>query len=258
MVDPKTGFVYETEDSGDCGFYRFVPYSRGKLIRGGKLYMMSVKDQPNADLGGNIPVGTTWDVRWVRIDDPAATSTSCFGQGSAKGGARFRRLEGAWWGDGVGYFVSTDGGSVARGTTLRVRPARRDAEAGLRFSRRDRARQPGQHRRHAARRHPVLRRRRGGTNVAAERLVGLTEDGEAFTFGINNVNLAGGLQQPRAGGQLHAAANGRAPATVPTGAGCSSTSRRRVSRSRSPVPGDTGRSRMPWPAGRRPGRLRLP
>ena len=46
MVDPKTGFVYETEDSGDCGFYRFVPYSRGKLIRGGKLYMMSVKDRP--------------------------------------------------------------------------------------------------------------------------------------------------------------------------------------------------------------------
>ena len=29
-----------------------------------------------------------------------------------------------------------------------------------------------------------------GANVPAERLVGLTEDGEAFTFGINNVNLS--------------------------------------------------------------------
>ena len=29
----------------------------------------------------------------------------------------------------------------------------------------------------------------GGSNVAAERLVGLTAEGEAFTFGINNVNL---------------------------------------------------------------------
>ena len=142
----ETGFVYETEDSSDCGFYRFVPYSRGKLMRGGKLYMMSVKNDPNADLGGNIPVGTTWDVRWVRIDDPAATLQSCFAQGSAKGGARFRRLEGAWWGDGVGYFVSTDGGSVARGPGLRVRSSGRDVEADLRLSGRDGSRQPGQHR----------------------------------------------------------------------------------------------------------------
>ena len=85
--------------------------------------MMSVKDKPNADLGGGIPVGTTWDVRWVRIDDPAALVESVFGQGRAKGGARFRRLEGAWWGDGVGYFVSTDGGSARRGTAVRVRSA---------------------------------------------------------------------------------------------------------------------------------------
>lgn len=190
MVDPKTGFVYETEDSGDCGFYRFVPYSRGKLIRGGKLYMMAVKDEPNADLGGNIPVGTTWDVRWVRIDDPAASLQSCFAQGSAKGGARFRRLEGAWWGDGVGYFVSTDGGSVREGQLFEYDSRSEtlkliyDSPVATALDNPDNI---------------VVTPRGGilfcedaaaGANLPAERLVGLTEDGEAFTFGINNVNLS--------------------------------------------------------------------
>ena len=31
MVDPSTGYVYQTEDSGDCGFYKFVPFTCSKL-----------------------------------------------------------------------------------------------------------------------------------------------------------------------------------------------------------------------------------
>ena len=27
MVDPATGYVYETEDANDCGFFRFVPFT---------------------------------------------------------------------------------------------------------------------------------------------------------------------------------------------------------------------------------------
>ena len=72
MVDPRTGYVYETEDSGDCGFYKFVPNRRGRLERGGSLYMLKVRNEPNADLGSFHPVGTTWPVQWVRIDDPRA------------------------------------------------------------------------------------------------------------------------------------------------------------------------------------------
>jgi secreted PhoX family phosphatase len=190
MVDPKTGYVYETEDSGDCGFYRFVPYSRGNLAQGGKLYMMSVKDQPNADLGGDIPIGTTWDVRWVRIDDPAATSTSCYGQGSAKGGARFRRLEGAWWGDGVGYFVSTDGGSVREGQLFEYDP--RDETLKLVYDSPVANELDNPDNIVVTPRGGILfcEDAAGGSNVAAERLVGLTADGEAFTFAINNVNLS--------------------------------------------------------------------
>ena len=31
MVDPRSGVVYETEDAGNSGFFRFVPYRFGQL-----------------------------------------------------------------------------------------------------------------------------------------------------------------------------------------------------------------------------------
>jgi uncharacterized protein len=102
MVDPRTGYIYETEDETPSGFYRFIPNSRGKLWKGGALYMLAVKGQPNLNLSAAYPIGTTWDVQWVRIDDPTAAVQPCFAQGAAKGGAGFSRLEGAWWGDKTG------------------------------------------------------------------------------------------------------------------------------------------------------------
>ena len=72
MCDPATGYVYETEDSDLCGFYKFVPHRRGRLHSGGRLYMLRVRNEPNADLGVTHPIGTSWKVDWVRIDDPLA------------------------------------------------------------------------------------------------------------------------------------------------------------------------------------------
>jgi secreted PhoX family phosphatase len=107
MVDPRTAYVYETEDAGtSSGFYRFVPNRRGRLERGGQLYMMAVKGTPKAPLGTFYPIGTTWDVEWVLIDDPEALKISVFNQGSEKGGARFNRLE-------------VHGGPIASGTSCR-------------------------------------------------------------------------------------------------------------------------------------------
>ena len=36
--------------------------------------MLAIKDQPNLNLGQFWPIGTTWDVQWVRIDDPTAAT----------------------------------------------------------------------------------------------------------------------------------------------------------------------------------------
>ena len=90
----------------------------------------------------------------------------------------------------------------------------------------------------------------GGANIVGERLVGLTLDGQTFTFAQNNVVLT--QQQTRGGGQDRRA--GRLPhqrvrrRLLQPGrrSGCSSTSRRRGSRSPSPVRGGRDRfSRLP-------------
>ena len=62
MIDPHTGFVYQTEDSGNCGFYKFVPHQRGRLEKGGRLYMLAIKDAPNFDLGTGLALGAKYDV----------------------------------------------------------------------------------------------------------------------------------------------------------------------------------------------------
>ena len=64
-------------------------------------------------------MGTKLDVESVVIDDPTASTVRCHQQGRAKGGAYFRRLEGAWPAEGAIYFLSTDGGIANEGTVFR-------------------------------------------------------------------------------------------------------------------------------------------
>ena len=191
MVDPRTGFVYQTEDATPCGFYKFVPNRRAKLARGGRLFMLKVKGQANADLGGGFPLGTTWDVEWVPVADPASPAPSTYAQGAALGGAAFRRLEGAWWGDRTGFFLSTSGGSVSEGQVFEYDPRNEtltliyDAPSFTDCDNPD---------------NMTVTPRGGlllcednaggqGTFGAGERLLGLTLHGGIFTFAINNVVL---------------------------------------------------------------------
>jgi uncharacterized protein len=120
-VDPRTGIVYETEDSGDSGFYRFVP---DRLVRGrrpkldvGRLQMLKVADATNYDTRTGQEPARALDAEWVDIDepDPPGGGKAVYDEGIAKGGAVFRRLEGCAFADGVAYFVSTDGGDAGQG-----------------------------------------------------------------------------------------------------------------------------------------------
>ena len=190
MVDPRTGFVYETEDAGSTsGFYKFVPNAPGRLARGGALYMLAVRDQANVNLGAGWPVGTVWPVRWVRIDDPGAATTSVFQQGFASGGARFIRLEGAWWGERTGYFLSTNGGSVGEGQVFEYNPRAETLKLIYDSPSANEVDNPDN----------ITVTPRGGLLLcedaagnqftAGERLIGLTLEGETFTFAMNNINL---------------------------------------------------------------------
>jgi uncharacterized protein len=192
MVDPDTGYVYETEDAGDSGLYKFVPHVPAELAQGGELFMLKVQNQPNANLGLGYPIGTVWDVEWVPVADPSASTMSTYQQGAALGGARFRRLEGCWWGDRTGFFLSTDGGVVQEGQVFEYDPEAETIKLiydSPTFADCD---NPDN----------ITVTPRGGlilcednaggqgTFAQGERLLGLTLHGEIFTFALNNVVLA--------------------------------------------------------------------
>jgi secreted PhoX family phosphatase len=187
MVDPLTNSVYETEDSGDSGFYKFMPVS-DRNVTAGVLYMLKVKNRPNLNLSAAFAPGTMWDVEWVRIDDPAARIRSTYLQGADRGGARFSRLEGAWWGDQTGFFLTTNGGVAGEGQVFEYDPRAEtlkliyDSPTGEEVDNPDNITV-------TPRGGLLLCEDAAGDNVFGERLVGLTLDGKTFTFGINNINF---------------------------------------------------------------------
>ena len=130
-VDPATGIVYETEDRGSAGFYRFIPRERDRLAAGGTLEMLKIKGQTNVDTRKGQQAGATYAVEWVRIEEPERAhvddtlrdAAGVFQQGFAQGAAVFARLEGAWYGNGHIYFVATSGGDLARGQVWEYTPA---------------------------------------------------------------------------------------------------------------------------------------
>jgi secreted PhoX family phosphatase len=189
MIDHHTGYVYETEDAGNSGLYKFVPYRKARLERGGRLYMLAVRNKPQIDLGIGYPLGTRWDVKWVRIDDPTAATVSTFDQGWAKGGARFSRLEGAWWGDKTGFFLSTNGGRVGEGQVFEYDP--RDETITLIYDAPNATDLDNPDNITVTPRGGLLlcEDAAGNNFTEGERLVGLTMDGKTFTFAMNNVML---------------------------------------------------------------------
>ena len=127
-IDPATGIVYETEDSGNTsGFYRFLPNDRSDLSKGGVLQMLAVKERTKFQTyrGVSDRVGNPMPVEWVTIPDPdpaSITTESVFDQGSAQGGAAFARLEGCWYDGGSIFFNATSGGDVGAGQVWEYRP----------------------------------------------------------------------------------------------------------------------------------------
>jgi hypothetical protein len=135
-VDPFTGIVYETEDRGTSGFYRFIPAEPGQLVAGGQLQMLAVKDRSQYDTRRGQSQRAPMLATWVDIDDPdpanaEADSLAVFNQGFAKGGAVFARLEGTWYGNGSIYFNSTSGGDAGQGQVWEYRPLGPGASDGL-------------------------------------------------------------------------------------------------------------------------------
>ena len=131
-VDRKTGIVYETEDFVAAGFYRFLPNRNKRLVEGGVLQMLAIKDKPDYDTRTGQKQGTVFTANWVTIDNPDPVEAdvdpnAVFKQGKAKGGATFNRLEGCCaCSDGSIYFTSTSGGDAKGGQVWRYDHIKRD------------------------------------------------------------------------------------------------------------------------------------
>ncbi len=201
-VDPATGIVYETEDRGESGFYRFLPEERGNLAAGGRLQMLAVKARPGYDARTGQRVGKPLPVTWVDIDDPDpanadADPRAVHKQGVAEGGATFDRLEGCWYGDGSVFFTSTSGGDAGLGQVWEYRPrGRSGGQLILVFESEDADLLEKPDNITVSPRGGLLLCEDGG---GQDFLRGVNEEGQIFDFGRNDLNgseFAGATYSP--------------------------------------------------------------
>ncbi|MGH3942887.1 MAG: alkaline phosphatase PhoX [Pseudonocardiaceae bacterium] len=109
-VDPRTGAIYETEDAGNPSgrLYRFLPArplgGLGSLRAGGTLQAMRVPDVPDLSVV-HTPGTRLGGIEWIPVPDPLAVTVSVRNQ--VPSSTRIPKAEGAWWGGGSLYFVSS-------------------------------------------------------------------------------------------------------------------------------------------------------
>jgi len=191
-IDPQTGIVYETEDRGTAGFYRFIPSTKQKLSDGGRLQMLKVDGR--TDLRRGVERGEVFDCSWVDIDDPERAHSpgtddelGVFLQGKAQKAATFARLEGCWRGNGLIYLDSTSGGDKRLGQIWQYNPGQEQLTLIYESSDAQVLESPDN----------LAVSPRGGLVVCedgdqkSQRVHGLTPDGRIFPFAANNVELKG-------------------------------------------------------------------
>lgn len=136
-VHPRSGIVYQTEDSGDGAFYRFIPAEPGNLAKGGKLQCLALKEWKSADTRNwekegskPFPSKKSFDVYWIDLDNVESPDNDLRIRGYEKGAARFARGEGIWFGKDELYFACTNGGKNMSGQIFRYTPSKYEGKSG--------------------------------------------------------------------------------------------------------------------------------
>lgn len=135
-VDPKSGIVYQTEDTGDGLIYRYLPHRPGRLAEGGRLQALMIRGQKSVDTRNwdktTIPVGTELEVEWIDIRNVESPNDDLRHQGFGNGAARFARGEGMWQDRDAIYFACTNGGAKKLGQIWRYVPSPEEGRGGER------------------------------------------------------------------------------------------------------------------------------
>ena len=127
-VDPKTGYIYQTEDQLDSCLYRFRPHSSQNLQAGGILEALVIKDFPQIDTSTNFPIGKPYAVEWVQLEDVDPEHDTLRYEAQSKGAALFKRGEGICYGNGEMYWTCTNGGKAGVGQIFRYDLAKEQVE----------------------------------------------------------------------------------------------------------------------------------
>jgi secreted PhoX family phosphatase len=192
-VDPLTGAVYLTEDTGTSGLYRYAARRYGRLHGEGKLQMLRVVGQPGLDTSTGLVPFQDLDVDWVDIADPdrrddvAGDGIGVFMQGFSQGGASFRRGEGIFYRHGRIYFTCTSGGAASKGQVFELDPYRNKLRLIFESPGSDVLDMPDN----------LAVSPRGGIllcedgSLVGQYMRGLTRGGQIFDFAQNNVVLNG-------------------------------------------------------------------
>ncbi|WP_373514802.1 alkaline phosphatase PhoX [Persicitalea sp.] len=136
-IDPRSGVVYLTEDSGDSLIYRYLPTRPGELLKGGQLQALVIKGHPSQDTRNwetlttpTFPLRKFFDVEWIDIKNVESPDNDLRFQGFEKGAARFARGEGMWYGNDGIYFACTNGGTIGAGQVFRYIPSTDEGKPG--------------------------------------------------------------------------------------------------------------------------------
>lgn len=109
----KTG-LEEAEANGEQFF----------LKDGGELFALRVVAEDSKDMRGGFADGQRFNIQWVKVQNPTAPNSENRQEvfDSAPGAAIFSRGEGAWYENGLIYFVSTNGGEIREGQVWVIDP----------------------------------------------------------------------------------------------------------------------------------------
>lgn len=127
-VEPKTGYIYQTEDQVDGCFYRFRPKQAENLQAGGILEALVIKEMPALDTSLDFPIGDPKVVEWVKIEDIDPQEDTLRSEAQLKGAAIFKRGEGICFGNNEIYWTCTNGGKAGKGQIFRYNPIKETVE----------------------------------------------------------------------------------------------------------------------------------
>jgi secreted PhoX family phosphatase len=134
-VHPDASIVYQTEDSDNGLFYRFLPNAKGELHKGGKLQCLTLKDWKGADARNwstlttpRFPEKKSFDVEWTDIDEVESPNNDLRLRGFQNGAVRFARGEGIWYGRNEVFFACTSGGTNGTGQIFCYVPSKYEGQ----------------------------------------------------------------------------------------------------------------------------------